>query len=285
MKIAKQIDENLLSSLESSREIESKLSKQLLSEKNRDYAKAYDIFYAKIDDVAKGYQLNEALFFRNPFLGKIFSLLPPIDYTFLRYVRRLINTIGAPANFKILEVGGGDALLSIALSKRGNNVVCTDVSNVALKFAHQNIAKFKKRVSLKKMDGRDLNFPDNHFDLVVSGDFLEHLHEDDVLPHFKEAFRVLKKQGAYLISTPNGVYYKPGGFHLRTYTYSDIEKVLGENLTIKSPLFNFFPFILRFEFVFKARKILESLFLRFKIPKIIGQIAGIDPILVEFVKK
>lgn len=46
-----------------------------------------------------------------------------------------------------------------------------------------------------------LPFPENYFDLILAIDVIEHLVNTDNL--LKEAFKVLKKEGYFIISTPN----------------------------------------------------------------------------------
>jgi SAM-dependent methyltransferase len=48
-----------------------------------------------------------------------------------------------------------------------------------------------------------INAPDNHYDAIVSGEFIEHIYERDVQPTLAECFRVLRLRGRLLLTTPN----------------------------------------------------------------------------------
>lgn len=49
----------------------------------------------------------------------------------------------------------------------------------------------------------DIPLPDDFFDAVVAGEFIEHLYSQDVLKTLAEVFRVLKTGGKFMLTTPN----------------------------------------------------------------------------------
>ena len=49
------------------------------------------------------------------------------------------------------------------------------------------------------MDGYDLNFADNYFDVIVASDCLEHIENDRKV--LKEWYRVMKKNSTIIIFT------------------------------------------------------------------------------------
>lgn len=54
----------------------------------------------------------------------------------------------------------------------------------------------------------ELPWPDGYFDVVVSGEFIEHLYPHDVDKTMWELFRVLSVGGRLLLTTPNPHYVK-----------------------------------------------------------------------------
>ncbi len=56
----------------------------------------------------------------------------------------------------------------------------------------------------------DIPAPDNSFDAVVAGEFIEHLPSRELMAFLHEAFRVLRPHGALALTTPN-----PGDYKLR----------------------------------------------------------------------
>jgi len=90
-------------------------------------------------------------------------------------------------------------------------------------------------------DGYDLDeIETNSVDLVFSDQFIEHIHPEDTILHFRLVKRVLKPQGRYLFRTPSAVtgphdiskYFSdtPQGFHLREWTYRDIKEEIFSSL-------------------------------------------------------
>jgi predicted SAM-dependent methyltransferase len=54
----------------------------------------------------------------------------------------------------------------------------------------------------------DMPCSDREFDVVVAGEFLEHLYPSDVDQTLAEVFRMLKLGGRFLMTTPNPGYVK-----------------------------------------------------------------------------
>lgn len=93
---------------------------------------------------------------------------------------------------RILDVGCGDGYLTNYLCINNN-----DVRGVDVNFPQDNKIKF----DFVKAAGTNLPFKDHFFDLVVSFDVIEHISEDSLF--VKECHRVLKKDGTFIIGTPN----------------------------------------------------------------------------------
>lgn len=100
----------------------------------------------------------------------------------------------------ILDVGCGTGYFSFILSKKfpEAEIIGIDISNIALKLGKQSYSKiiFKKVNAEKKIP-----FKNNYFDLVISGEHIEHLV--DVDSYLEEINRVTKKNGHLIITTPN----------------------------------------------------------------------------------
>jgi len=142
-------------------------------------------------------------------------------------------------NQRVLEVGCGEGLLSIALSKLGNQVTGIDVSDLCISLAKKNKLRFAAtKVNFLRMNATKLDFPPSTFDLVISVDMLEHLHPDDVRYHLLESARVLRPKGRYFLITPNayaGIH--AGSTHLKEYTFEELKVLLAHaGFTIKAPL-------------------------------------------------
>jgi ubiquinone/menaquinone biosynthesis C-methylase UbiE len=131
---------------------------------------------------------------------------------------------------KILEVGCGEGLLSIALANLGNQTTGTDISDRCILLSNINRIKLAAaNASFLKMSATELRFSSDMFDWVISKDLLEHLHPNDARRHLREASRVLKSKGKYLLITPNansGIH--AGSTHIKEYTFEELEALFSE---------------------------------------------------------
>jgi len=187
---------------------------------------------------------------------------------------------------QILEIGGGAGNCAKKISEKGFSVTCIDLSDERVIQAKQEACT---NIRFQEGDATILEFPSEEFDVVYSHQMIEHLHPDDVLRHFKEVYRVLKKGGFYYFTTPNRLwgpfdisrlfgFQIAGGMHLKEYTYKEINTILKNSgfLVWESPIIH--PYIsnkLRISppFVDIRTKILFESVLK-KIPAFLNDFAG-----------
>jgi len=94
---------------------------------------------------------------------------------------------------KILDIGCGDGEYTSFFCSNDNEVFGLDIKNRV----RQEFRKFQ----FVKGNAESLPFPDESFDLIISFDVLEHIHDD--LKAIKEMHRVLKEGGNLFLETPN----------------------------------------------------------------------------------
>jgi SAM-dependent methyltransferase len=129
-----------------------------------------------------------------------------------------------------LEFAPGDCTLAFEVAKHARRVLAVDISDQSA----GHIAR-PLNFNLIVYDGYQLNVPDSSVDLAFSYQFIEHLHPDDVEPHFELVRRVLKPGGSYIFSTPHrftgphdisGSFSDvPQGFHFKEWTYREMTKL------------------------------------------------------------
>ena len=154
-----------------------------------------------------------------------------------------VELISPTKDKRILEIGcgiGGSA----PLISECKEFVGTDLSEIAVSQANQEFAN-KPNFRFVPMDAMDLKFDDKQFDIVLAREVIEHLPE----PHraIKEAFRVLKPNGLFLVTSPNrdSLHLRVNrmlGYadftcsfdHIKEYTFREAEEMLRkEGFTIK----------------------------------------------------
>jgi 2-polyprenyl-3-methyl-5-hydroxy-6-metoxy-1,4-benzoquinol methylase len=133
---------------------------------------------------------------------------------------------------RVLDVGCGRGLLLRAFQRNGCDVMGTEFSDGACRFARE-VLKLPVRVGL--LD--ELKFPDQSFDVVVMWHVLEHL--SDPRPTVAEVARILRPGGIFLVAVPNfgspeARLTRAGWFHLDTprhlsqHTQASLSRILGE---------------------------------------------------------
>ncbi len=80
-----------------------------------------------------------------------------------------------------------------------------DVSIFGLDAVKDRLERLPKNVYEGYVHGYSTNIPisDSTYDVVVAGEFIEHIHSHDVNKTLQEIFRVLKIGGRLLLTTPN----------------------------------------------------------------------------------
>jgi len=98
---------------------------------------------------------------------------------------------------RILEIGTGTGALLSELRNAGLDVVGVEINPTHIAKAHERFGD----LPITKVDGVELPFDDDTFDVVISFDVFEHIPDPDA--HCREVTRVLKPGGRYLMQTPN----------------------------------------------------------------------------------
>lgn len=115
----------------------------------------------------------------------------------------------SPRGKWILKNISGDQILDIGFAGSDNepdSLFQEIVANYPDKYVAGVDTNRKKVFSLKRKntfvgDGKKLSFKNGSFDCVLLAEVLE--HQTEILPFFSEAYRVLKKDGIFILSTPN----------------------------------------------------------------------------------
>jgi SAM-dependent methyltransferase len=111
---------------------------------------------------------------------------------------RFIDETGAlstPA--AVLEVGTGTGGMLHALRSRGHRAAGVELRHAFIAQARAHYGP----MPIAQVNGVALPFKDGSFDAVVTFDVFEHIPDSD--GHLREAHRVLRPGGSYLIQTPN----------------------------------------------------------------------------------
>jgi ubiquinone/menaquinone biosynthesis C-methylase UbiE len=105
---------------------------------------------------------------------------------------------------EILDIGCGTGHLANEIKKiyPSANITGIDISKKAITIGKK---KYKQITLLQGDAEKNLPFASVHFDLVISGEHIEHLQDPDT--YLSEINRVMKKDGILLLTTPNLGYW------------------------------------------------------------------------------
>lgn len=120
-------------------------------------------------------------------------------------LKSILKNIGSKENIKMLEVGCGNGVFFDFISK---NVNCK-IDYTGIDYSEYQIKLFKernidKKHSINLMNAsieKKLPLTDNSFDIIYMGEIIEHLYNPDLI--ISECYRLLKKDGVLIITTPN----------------------------------------------------------------------------------
>ncbi|MCC7289871.1 class I SAM-dependent methyltransferase [bacterium] len=104
---------------------------------------------------------------------------------------------------KVLDIGCGHGYLLAYLESKGCETFGVDISKNAIEKAR----KISKKTKYFVLDAREIPLKSEYFDYIFCVEALEHF--EDLVAYFREQYRLLKKDGKLIISTPN--YFNTAG--------------------------------------------------------------------------
>jgi len=166
----------------------------------------------------------------------------------------------------LIDVGCGIGEFTVRLKDRFHTLVGVDISQPEIEFAKKRIGN-PSHVFLHCGKLESFHFPDEHFDVCLCLDVLEHV--SDLPGLLKETHRILKRGGNIIVTVPNWydiivskvlrlnplhintftpwrwkAILKENGFEIRLYRAVDFPVIHSEFLSKKIPFLGMCVFIL-----------------------------------------
>jgi 2-polyprenyl-3-methyl-5-hydroxy-6-metoxy-1,4-benzoquinol methylase len=126
----------------------------------------------------------------------------------------------------VLDVGCGTGYGTSYLAESAKKAVGIDLSRQALRYARTHYRSSK--LEFLRMSAESLEFADRTFDLVLSTENFEHLH--DQRANLRQMSRVLTDAGMLLLATPNPEMFVSirNHYHTHEFVYDELVQILGE---------------------------------------------------------
>lgn len=123
-----------------------------------------------------------------------------IDYD--KFMKYFLDFCNLKQGIKILDIGAGTGLISIALCKKLNKkceIIAIEPVEEMIDQALNNIAKegFEDIITIRKGIGEKLLFEDNSFDLITCSFAIRHMEIEKALKEFE---RIIKPKGLIVIA-------------------------------------------------------------------------------------
>jgi len=149
------------------------------------------------------------------------AFMRPFNVARIQTISDMVSPLGNDLN--VLDVGGGDGGIGEHIWKMGNHVTSVDLPTVAT-----HVHRYRGLLAVAG-DAERLPFASNIFDVVLASEIVEHLWD----PHsfLDEAYRVLKADGHFIISTPEGIDGLRYDSHKNYFTLERLTHILGARFT------------------------------------------------------
>lgn len=118
---------------------------------------------------------------------------------------------------RVLDVGFSQGLTIGYIAQVFPKVEGADIDKEAAVTARQRLNRLGLKNKLHVYDGKRLPFDDNTFDAITATEVFEHVNDREKF--VKELYRVLKKGGTLIITSPNKLYPIECEFHLPFLAY------------------------------------------------------------------
>lgn len=143
---------------------------------------------------------NDVDRFSNLDTGQQTTIDAPLCLDLITAAAKAVN----PQAQRILDIGCGAGNFTLKMLSKIPNTDCTlvDLSMPMLERARERVENATGgKVEIFQSDVRDLDLPENHFDIIIAGAVLHHLRdEEDWLFVFKKIYSSLKTGGSFWIS-------------------------------------------------------------------------------------
>ncbi len=118
------------------------------------------------------------------------------------YRKKIVKVLNlSQQEVRVMDAGCGSASLAIDVKKESQKILlyAIDADPTILKIAEKKAKRENQQIHFRKAYLQKLPFPDNSFDVVYSSLVFHHLNSDAKKEAMKDIYRILKKNGRFLL--------------------------------------------------------------------------------------
>ena len=142
------------------------------------------------------------------------------------HMARYILSAELVENKNVLDIASGTGYGSFILAERAKKVKGVDISKEAVAYAKKNFSR--NNLEFIQASADKIPFDDRIFDVVNSFETIEHI--GTYKEFVKEAKRVLKREGLFIVSTPNKKEFMENNhFHVHEFNESEFISLLKQH--------------------------------------------------------
>jgi ubiquinone/menaquinone biosynthesis C-methylase UbiE len=131
---------------------------------------------------------------------EFFQELDEYRFDKLRYLPQVVD-FSSYRSKTVLEVGCGVGIDLLRFARAGSHVTGIDLAEISIELARQNFTFNGLEAHLQVMNGEEMTFSDNSFDVVYAHGVLQYTH--DATGMISELHRVLKPGGEAIVMVYN----------------------------------------------------------------------------------
>ena len=131
-------------------------------------------------------------------------LLDPSSRFHLYRTHEVLNLCGDPTGIRAVDLGCGWGTISFALARSAEFVVGIDFAGASLRVCtSRHDPRDHPNLAFLQSDARRTGLRSGAWDLVVAADLVEHLYPQDTEDVYREAWRLLRPGGRFVVWTPS----------------------------------------------------------------------------------
>jgi len=179
--------------------IKSKDSTQISAFTNRDFYLTRQMNKSTVEEIKQRFD-KDVERFSNLDTGQVSTIDAKISLELITEASKRI----VPNAENLLDIGCGAGNYTLMMLTKTANLNCTlvDLSKPMLDKAFERVSQnTNNKVTILQGDIREIELPENHYDIILAGAVLHHLRDDkDWVTTFSKLFRLLKQGGCLMIS-------------------------------------------------------------------------------------